>query len=60
MPSTDTDGTPLFILGANDAVKLLSMLRGEGGCFELYEKLLTFCEDSQVIEWLNTQRENDA
>lgn len=53
MPSTDIDGTPILTLRADDASKLLSMLRGEGGCFELYEKLLTFCEDPQVIEWLN-------
>jgi hypothetical protein len=59
MPSTDIDGTPLFILGADDAVSLLAVLRRTLNWGDIRDdkdafirRLKRFCEDPQVVEWL--------
>jgi len=51
MPSTDIDGTPLFILGAKDAEDLRAVLYG-GAYTPVVDKLNMFLVDPQVVEWL--------
>lgn len=67
MPSTDIDGTPFLPLRADDVIRLLGVLRGTGRPLAArraraywVSKFKRFCEDPQVTEWINTQRENDA
>lgn len=67
MPSTDIDGTPLFILGAKEAVDLLDALEGaqttlhnHGAYYGALDRALDtkianikkFLNDPQVVDWL--------
>jgi len=61
MPSTDIDGTPLFIMGTAEALRLLQILRGELGeeidrdQAYFQEKLTNFCNHPAVINWTNRE-----
>ncbi len=58
MPSTDIDGTPILILGAEDVQVLRDMICDAGGSTRERRKAIVsrvdrFLNDPQVIEWRN-------
>lgn len=57
MPSTDIDGTPILILGADDVQVLRDMICGSGATRERRKAVVSridkFLKDPQVIEWSN-------
>ena len=51
MPTTDIDGTPLFILGAEDAKDLQNVLIVRAYT-PVVDKLKKFLDDPKVVKWL--------
>jgi hypothetical protein len=61
MATTDIDGTPLFMLGADEALELMDVLKDRGHWTKIrtkrarwIAKLRKFLVDPQVIEYLET------
>lgn len=51
MATTDIDGTPLFLLGALEAVTLLDIPPDD--CYDVViDKLKKFLNEPQVVKWL--------
>jgi hypothetical protein len=51
MPTTDIDGTPLFILGAKDAEDLRNVMMVRAYT-PVVDKLKKFLDDPKVAKWL--------